>query len=49
MRYYLQNGKITFTGKGQEGESKKYLYRAFMKFFYIREPAIASVNSETSE
>ena len=49
LRYYLQNGKITFTGKGQEGESKKYLYRAFMKFFYIREPAIASVNSETSE
>lgn len=46
---HLENGKITFTGKGQEGESKKYLYRGFMKFFYVREPAIASVNSETSE
>lgn len=33
---HIENGKITFTGKGQEGESKKYLYRAFMKFFYVR-------------
>ena len=46
---HIENGKITFNGKGQEGESKKYLYRGFMKFFYVREPAIASVNSETSE
>ena len=35
---HIENGKITFTGKGQEGESKQYLYRGFMKFFYVREP-----------
>ena len=46
---HLENGKITFTGKGQEGESKKYLYRGFMKFFYVREPVIAPENSEVSE
>ena len=46
---HLENGKITFTGKGQEGESKKYLYRGFMKFFYVRELVIAPENSETSE
>ena len=33
---HIENEKITFTGKGQEGESKKYLHRAFMKFFYVR-------------
>ena len=26
------------TGKGQVEESTKYLYRAFMKFFYVRDP-----------
>ena len=35
---HIENGKITFTGKGQIGESTKYLYRGFMKFFYVREP-----------
>ena len=35
----IENGKITFNGKGQAGESKQYLYRGFMKFFYVREPA----------
>ena len=38
---HIENGKITFTGKGQEGEFKKYLYRGFMKFFYVREPVVA--------
>ena len=46
---HIENGKITFTGKGQAGESKDYLYRSFMKFFYVREPVIAPGNSETSE
>ena len=46
---HLENGKITFNGKGQAGESKQYLYRGFMKFFYVREPVIAPENSETSE
>ena len=36
---HIENGKITFNGKGQAGESKQYLYRGFMKFFYVREPA----------
>lgn len=40
------SGKITFTGKGQAGESKNYLYRGFMKFFYVREPVVAPENSE---
>src|SRR5574344_2425150 len=38
---HIENGKITFNGKGQEGESKKYLYRGFMKFFYVRESVTA--------
>ena len=46
---HIENGKITFNGKGQAGESKQYLYRGFMKFFYVREPVIAPGNSETSE
>ena len=45
----IENGKITFTGKGQEGESKKYLYRGFMKFFYVREPVVAPENSGASD
>ena len=36
---HIENGKINFTGKGQEGESKKYLYRGFMKFFFVRAAA----------
>ncbi|MDY5356780.1 MAG: hypothetical protein SPG52_02405 [Candidatus Cryptobacteroides sp.] len=40
---------MTFTGKGQEGESKKYLYRGFMKFFYVREPVVAPENSGASD
>ena len=28
------------------GESKKYLYRGSMKFFYVREPIIAPGNDE---
>ena len=35
---HIENGKISFNGKGQAGESKQYLYRGFMKFFYVREP-----------
>ncbi len=31
------------------GESKQYLYRGFMKFFYVREPVIAPENSEASD
>ena len=46
---HIENGKITFTGKGQEGESKKYLYRGFMKFFYVREPANDQGNNEASD
>ena len=46
---HIENGKITFNGKGQAGESKDYLYRSFMKFFYVREPVIAPENSEVSE
>ena len=46
---HIENGKITFNGKGKEGGSKDYLYRGFMKFFYVREPVIAPGNSETSE
>lgn len=41
---HIENGKITFTGKGQEGESKKYLYRGFMKFFYVREQEVSDEN-----
>ena len=41
---HLENGKITFNGKGQEGESKKYLYRGFMKFFYVREQEVSDEN-----
>ena len=33
---HIENGKITFTGKGQAGQTKKYLSRAFMKFFFVR-------------
>ena len=40
----IENGKITFNGKGQEGESKKYLYRGFMKFFYVREQEVSDEN-----
>ena len=40
----IENGKITFTGKGREGESKKYLYRGFMKFFYVREQEVSDEN-----
>ena len=46
---HIENGKITFTGKGKEGESKQYLYRGFMKFFYVREPVVAPENSEASD
>ena len=46
---HIENGKITFTGKGQEGGSKDYLYRGFMKFFYVREPVVAPENSEASD
>ncbi len=41
---HIENGKITFTGKGQEGESKDYLYRCFMKFFYVREQEVSDEN-----
>ena len=41
---HIENGKITFTGKGQAGESKKYLYRGFMKFFYVREQEVSDEN-----
>ena len=41
---HIENGKITFNGKGQEGESKKYLYRGFMKFFYVREQEVSDEN-----
>ena len=40
----IENGKITFTGKGQAGESKQYLYRGFMKFFYVREQEVSDEN-----
>ena len=46
---HIENGKITFTGKGQAGESKQYLYRCFMKFFYVREPANDQGNNEASD
>lgn len=36
---HIENGKVTFTGKGQAGQSKKYLSRAFMKFFFVRSAA----------
>ena len=41
--------EITFTGKGQAGESKQYLYRSFMNFFYVREPIIVPGNDEASD
>ena len=46
---HIENGKISFNGKGQAGESKQYLYRGFMKFFYVRKPVIAPENSEASD
>ena len=46
---HIENGKITFNGKGQAGESKQYLYRGFMKFFYVREPANDQGNNEASD
>ena len=46
---HIEKGKITFNGKGQEGESKQYLYRGFMKFFYVREPANDQGNNEASD
>ena len=46
---HIENGKITFNGKGQAGESKQYLYRGFMKFFYVREPVVAPETSEASD
>ena len=36
--------EITFTGKGQAGESKQYLYRSFMKFFYVRDQEVSDEN-----
>ena len=36
---HIENGKVTFTGKGQAGQSKKYLSRAFTKFFFVRSAA----------
>ena len=41
---HIENGKITFNGKGQAGESKQYLYRGFMKFFYVREQEVSDEN-----
>lgn len=41
---HIEKRKITFTGKGQEGESKDYLYRGFMKFFYVREQEVSDEN-----
>lgn len=46
---HLENGKITFNGKGQAGESKQYLYRGFMKFFYVRESTNDQGNNEASD
>ena len=46
---HIENGKISFNGKGQAGESKQYLYRGFMKFFYVREPANDQGNNEASD
>lgn len=43
---HIENGKITFTGKGQAGESKDYLYRSFMKFFYVRDQEVSDENQE---
>ena len=39
---HIENGTITFTGNGQENQKKKYLNRAFMKFFFVSDASEAS-------
>lgn len=39
---HIENGTITFTGNGQENQKKRYLNRAFMKFFFVSDASEAS-------